>query len=1168
MANIETMQIIKSEYVELDRVKRAYDNLDLLISQEGNTVTENGKKNTIRFLKSIIMQNDGNYETVYEMGKNAFIDSNGVQYSLIYPKSDCTGTIIAIIKRYLLCKDNIELDIENCQPSIIAGLCNKHEIKSNNLNYYVHYRDEALQRVMDEFKISKREAKKTFLKIINNGQIPFKMQNYRMFNDLKNEMSYICENLKTFYPELAQHIESNNKENKEGSFISLLVHSIQKDIIIYAHEYLIENNIIVNGIHYDSIIINMKETEHTIIKKQVLKDIKKIMRNIFPGFPINFCFKKFSSENFDKIDKNETETEGMTSESESDNDEKIIYNAQETDIENIKDIIKNLSNERFTTTNHINFIAYTLAGIDFNLYIPFMDKLKEIENIDNLYDNKKIKNIFLKSSTDNIKKQINILSNLIKKDNAEIYNKYFNNIRNKPSDININHVLDEVDDTEVKYNNHCDELGRLLPLPQSKFMGIISPLGSGKTYQIRQYINKYYQNKKVLIMTGRVSLAQEFSRLFSDFEMYKDISGDINSNKLIIQVDSLFKLITKNGLIKKYDLIVLDEVELLLNRLCEVSKEDKQAVLKYFEYGMQKHTTVIAMDGFLTAKSVNLLESIRGQKMTIIKNTFQKEKQDMNINYDYKKTVENMIDDLKEGKKLYVVCNEKRFAESINECIKDLTNCKISMIHGQTDEYERAEAFLNLNEHIKKYDVLITTSVLLAGNSIDIKHFNKTYVFCTPNTNDPGQIHQMIKRVRHLKDNIINVCLSKMPKYEYITEFNSVKHWGKFCKEFKNMPENYINYLKWDEDGNTDYNKNLPYLLCCRYKFNMVNARTCFFTWFYSLAIKNYNVSFCEDEKGIIYFKKYQQIAESENIQNIQDADNIDDDEYKKHKKQQYRNKKEIIEDNKYIISKVYDIEPDDDIFNDDIILKKLMSASNQRKFLNQKFIMYTPETFDNFLSESLNKMSDDFKKFDSNNPELSDKFKYIMPLNKIMAALGYKNIMEMDKVIKVKELKQNYETNKKIIDNELSVLEFLRTAKKTNSGYNTWKALISKIKIYLDIYGLKLTNINTSTKNNDYYIYRITSIFDELAPNQKEYKTNDENEYITEDEKAYDYFYNNFYNNYCKCKIENIYSCQFVNPYNIIGNEDKENINYCSKCSKRNNIDEKGRVVIYHPTI
>lgn len=1089
MTNIETMQIIKNEYVDLERVKRAYNNIDFLISQEGNTVSENGKKNTIRFLKSLIMQNDGNYETVYEMGNNAFIDSNGVQYSLIYPKSDCTGTIIAIIKRYLLCEDNIELDIENCQPSIIAGLCNKHEIKSNNLNYYVHYRDEALQIVMDEFKISKREAKKTFLKIINNGQIPFKMQNYRMFNDLKNEMSCICENLKIFYPELAQHIESNNKENKNGSFISLLVHSIQKDIIIYAHEYLIDNNIIVNGIHYDSIIINMKETEHTINKKQVLKDIKKIIRSKFPGFPLNFCFKKFSSTNFDKIDKNETETEGMTSESESDNDEKINYNAQETDIENIKDIINNLSNERFKTTKDITFIAHTLAGVDFNLFLPFVSKLNEIPDIVNIYDVKKIKKIFLKADTNKTKEQINILSNLIKKDNINIYNKYFNNKRNQPSDININHVLDEVSGEAVNYNNHCDELGRLLPLPQSKFMGIISPLGSGKTYQIRQYINKYYQNKKVLIMTGRVSLAQEFSRLFSDFEMYKDISGDINSNKLIIQVDSLFKLITKNGLIKKYDLVILDEVELLLNRLCEVSKDEKQAIFKYFQYSLQRHCAVISMDGFMTTKSVNLLESIRGEKMTIIKNTFQKEKQDMVINYDYKKSVENMINDLNEGKKIYVVCNEKRFAESVEKCIIDKTKCNATMIHGQTDEYKRAEAFLNLNEHVKKYDVLISTSVLLAGNSIDINHFNKVYVFCTPNTNDPGQIHQMIKRVRHLKDNIINVCLTKMPKYEYITEFDSVKKWGIFCKNFKNLPENYINYLKWDEDGNTDYNKNLPYLLCCRYKFNMLNARTCFFTWFYSMATKNYNVTFIDDDKkGTINFKTYEKLSEEENIQNIQEARNINDDEYELHKKQQYRNKSEMIEDNKYIISKIYEIDQEDDIFKDDKLLKKLMSASNQKKFINQKFIMHTPETFGDFLESEFNKMSTEFKTFDNKSPEISEKYKYILPLNKIIMALGYKNIMEMERQIKVNELKNNYEANKQIINNELAALEFFRTAKKVDINILSWKALLSKIKIYLDIYGLTLTNINTKTKSNEYYIYQIKSIFNELSPIQKEY--------------------------------------------------------------------------------
>ena len=36
---------------------------------------------------------------------------------------------------------------------------------------------------------------------------------------------------------------------------------------------------------------------------------------------------------------------------------------------------------------------------------------------------------------------------------------------------------------------------------------------------------------------------------------------------------------------------------------------------------------------------------------------------------------------------------------------------------------------MNLNENATKYDVFITTSVLLAGDSIDRVHFDKCYVF-------------------------------------------------------------------------------------------------------------------------------------------------------------------------------------------------------------------------------------------------------------------------------------------------------------------------------------------------------------------------------------------------------------------------------------------------------
>ena len=119
-------------------------------------------------------------------------------------------------------------------------------------------------------------------------------------------------------------------------------------------------------------------------------------------------------------------------------------------------------------------------------------------------------------------------------------------------------------------------------LPVDKtFLAVISPLGSRKTFQIKKLIEEHGKEKKILLVVGRCSLGCEFTyKVFKDlgFEYYKDVSNINKCQRLVIQVDSLFKLYTNGSahLENIFDWVIVDECELIADRLCEITNNKQK----------------------------------------------------------------------------------------------------------------------------------------------------------------------------------------------------------------------------------------------------------------------------------------------------------------------------------------------------------------------------------------------------------------------------------------------------------------------------------------------------------------------------------------------------------------------------------------------------------------
>ena len=132
-----------------------------------------------------------------------------------------------------------------------------------------------------------------------------------------------------------------------------------------------------------------------------------------------------------------------------------------------------------------------------------------------------------------------------------------------------------------------------------------------------------------------------------------------------------------------FDWLIVDEAELILDRLCQINK-NKSECLYYFKWCLQHCKKVILVDGQLSQNVIDILSDVRKEKLFntpekpfIIRNSFNKNTQIKHTVYHELRNdismpkrdflVQKAIDDIKNGKKLYIVSNDKTFAKALKK---------------------------------------------------------------------------------------------------------------------------------------------------------------------------------------------------------------------------------------------------------------------------------------------------------------------------------------------------------------------------------------------------------------------------------------------------------------------------------------------------------------------
>jgi len=437
----------------------------------------------------------------------------------------------------------------------------------------------------------------------------------------------------------------------------------------------------------------------------------------------------------------------------------IVLETNEEELLYINDLLNNLNPDRFDDGNNWRLMARLFNNL--NLSIELFD---EYSKTSKKYNIKYLQNLSIKDDLNNHKLICAKYTNLIQKMNISKINYDINyDIIN----INDRYLIDNKTNYNIDQNDLTKKINLWMTNEKIKSLNIKSPYDTGKTQILKSIIN-YYNPKKILFVSYRKTLTYDVRAKFASLNFKSYLTEDLNSDRLIIQIESLHKLRNLDDtfisddcdMIKNYDLIIIDEVESILNQFSSSTLRDvKKETFQLFDDLLFAADKIITLDGDMNIRTYDFIASF-GQMINIVNNTITHNKiiNVMKNNDDFL----NMIyDDLNNNKKIAIASMSSNEVEKINDELKKRYPIKNILIYTGLTSDEDKQALKNMDIIFKDADVILYSPTITAGVSYDVISYNDYFdciygVICCGSCSS-RDFKQQLNRIRKIKNNVINV---------------------------------------------------------------------------------------------------------------------------------------------------------------------------------------------------------------------------------------------------------------------------------------------------------------------------------------------------------------------------------------------------------------------------
>jgi hypothetical protein len=318
-----------------------------------------------------------------------------------------------------------------------------------------------------------------------------------------------------------------------------------------------------------------------------------------------------------------------------------------------------------------------------------------------------------------------------------------------------------------------------------KVFAIKSAMGTGKTTMIHKILD-YKQFNKILWVTHRQTLTKQIYGNFkeSGFKNYMDLDGCLYSHdRLIIQIDSLMRIVKKdpNLIFKRYDLIIIDEIEGCLNhfnspflgKFEHTPRDIFNFLLKLINFS-SKLLVLDADIGMRTNLFINNFDKRTGSnneisnESIVVNNNYMPIKKIFTITNSISNFDSKLFQDITENKNICIVSMS---ANALERIVTELVKLKVKYVmHTSRTDDKLKDELEDVNNFWIDYQVVLYSPTIESGVDFNSKHFYKIYCILKNGQMTCSQrgFLQMVGRIRQIADPNI-LCF-----YDGITKTNSL----------------------------------------------------------------------------------------------------------------------------------------------------------------------------------------------------------------------------------------------------------------------------------------------------------------------------------------------------------------------------------------------------------
>lgn len=189
------------------------------------------------------------------------------------------------IRGFLLDGITTDIDMVNAHPVILRYLCRKHNLKHEELDFYIENRDEVLNQFSD------RETGKTlFLKATNDEKLNKKETN-PTFKAYDKEMKVTQKALTTLtcYENIVKDVPTNKLYNWYGSAINRILCHFENSILQVIMSELNKRQLEICAPMFDGVM------PYGILDNELITEFESIINTAFPNLDMRLAFKEHSN---------------------------------------------------------------------------------------------------------------------------------------------------------------------------------------------------------------------------------------------------------------------------------------------------------------------------------------------------------------------------------------------------------------------------------------------------------------------------------------------------------------------------------------------------------------------------------------------------------------------------------------------------------------------------------------------------------------------------------------------------------------------------------------------------------------------------------------------------------------------------------------------------------